>query len=273
MRRWLTLVVMWMVSVCAFAQVGQRITTRSEKLADFPLKVTKVVLSGNPFQDIALKEAVRNAWTLSPYEFCTAEEFQRLKGSDRYYFMLRTENERQRGISFLTLVKGGADKVEDMLEVFTMPVGAAGATQGSEEMFLTALVSVMQEHAERALSSSIVSLGSVSGGIARLSKMKLYFSEKDLCPQIGDSFKATRFGRDMYIVDEYGAEDIILSGAYDTAVSYVIAPVSPQKGDWCYKMLLDARTHELLYYTKHRITASRGAGFLKSDIRKLAGHR
>ncbi len=280
MKRFLTLITFLALSLAICAQskpnsklAGQQISTRSEKLSDFPLKVTKVVLAGNDFQNIALKEAVRNAWALSPYEFCSEAEFQQLKTSDNYYFLLRTEGTRYPGISCLTLVKGGEKDLRNMLEVFTMPVGAAGASSGSEEVFLTALMSVMQEHVEKALKAVGVRLGAVSGGTARLSRMKLYFNAEDLSPQIDDAFKAGRFGKDMYIIDASGAEDILMSGAYETAVSYVIAPRDPVKGGVCFKLLFDARTFELLYLEKHRLSSSRGAGFLKSDIRKLARHR
>lgn len=259
--------------VSAAPPVGQKISTRGEKLSDFHSKVTKVVLSGNAFQDVALKEAVRNAWTITSYEFCTPEEFETLKTRDDFYFMLRTSNSRGPGLSFLTLVKGGAKELRNMLEVFSMPVGAADATSGSEEVFLTALMGMMQENVEKGLERAGVKLKSVPGGFGKLSKMKLFFNSETLSPQIDESFKAEGFGKDMYIVDRYGAEDILMGGSYDTAVSYVIAPESPVKGAVCYKMLIDARTHELLWMGKHRIRSGRGAGFLKSDIRKFTSHR
>ena len=99
MRRILAIMAAALLLVSAGPPVGQRISTRSEKLSDFRLKVTKVVLTGNAFQDVALKEAVRNAWTITPYEFCSPEEFETLKTSGDYYFMLRTTDPSKPGIS------------------------------------------------------------------------------------------------------------------------------------------------------------------------------
>lgn len=274
MRRILAIMAAALLLVSAGPPVGQRISTRSEKLSDFRLKVTKVVLTGNAFQDVALKEAVRNAWTITPYEFCSPEEFETLKTSGDYYFMLRTTDPSKPGISFLTVVKGGAKDVHNMLEVFSMPVGSEGARGGSEEFFLTALMGMMQENVEKGLDRAGVKLKSIAGGSGRLSKMKLYINSEDLAPQVDETFKAEGLGKDMYIIDPYGAEDIIMSGAYDTAVSYVIAPEPPSKGSVCYKMLIDARTHELLWLGKHTVRpGKKDAGFLKSDLRKFSSHR
>ena len=71
------------------AAAGQaKITTMKFRLADFTDKVTKVVLSGNEMMDSALKLDVADHWTASPFEFCTAAEFEKLKKSDKYYFLL-----------------------------------------------------------------------------------------------------------------------------------------------------------------------------------------
>ncbi|MBR1873145.1 MAG: hypothetical protein IJ795_08065 [Bacteroidales bacterium] len=267
MRRFLiTLLASVLVCAPAFAQVGVKISTRSEKLSDFRIKTTMVVLGGNDFQDIALKEAVRNSWTINPYEFCSYERYLEIHGDSNYYFMMRVTDKKKKGISFLTLVKGGEGSPENKLTVFTMPVGASGATDGSEEVFLTALMGMMQENVEKGLQSSMVTLGSVKGGKERLRGMKIYFNDEDLVTD-------AHMGKDMFKVGREEAEDIMMSGAYNTAVSYVIAPLEPANNSLCYKMLIDVRTSELLYFEKHRIGKDNGAGFLKKDIKKLSRRR
>lgn len=92
--------------------LGQaQITTRREKLKDFTSKTTKVVLTGDEFLDEALKESVASTWTVSPYEFCTNEEFQGIKTNDNFYFLMVVKGQFRResepGIDLLTLVKGG----------------------------------------------------------------------------------------------------------------------------------------------------------------------
>ena len=69
-----------MMSVNAFSQA--QITTRKEKLSDFATRTMKVVLPGTNFIDPILQEALNNTWSLSPFEFCSVDEFNSLKNNE-----------------------------------------------------------------------------------------------------------------------------------------------------------------------------------------------
>ena len=70
-NRLLSILAALTITTSAFAQA--QITTKKEKVSDFTLKTMKVVLSGNEFIDQAVREAINNTWSLSPFEFCTHE--------------------------------------------------------------------------------------------------------------------------------------------------------------------------------------------------------
>ena len=104
-----------------------QIYTRKEKLKDMTAKTVKVVMTGDEIFDEALKQSVTTSWTLSPYEFCTNEEFQKIKTDSKFYFLIVVKGQQRKeaepGIDLLTFVKGGegADKsIEDMLEVVSL---------------------------------------------------------------------------------------------------------------------------------------------------------
>jgi hypothetical protein len=71
------------------------------------------------------------------------------------------------------------------------------------------------------------------------------------------------------VTDEDDADSYMLDEVSGTLVSYVVAPSEPVKGSFCYKMLIDAQTHELYYYRKHKISPKAGAGFLPEDIERI----
>ena len=130
MKKFLVLIISAMLPLMASAQA--QINTKKVKIADFTQKVTKVVLPGNAFYDGAFQEVISSRWRVSPYEFCDLSEFEKLKNSDQYYFMMMTQGqfrkETEPGIQFITLVKGGSDAAEgidSMLEVVTVPFAAA----------------------------------------------------------------------------------------------------------------------------------------------------
>ena len=104
MRKIIIILSLLCVSVAAFAQA--QITTKKEKLSDFTMKTTKIVLTGNEFLDQSIREAARNSWTISPYEVCSAEEFNSLMKDPKYYFLVVVQmggKTSLSGISYFTM--------------------------------------------------------------------------------------------------------------------------------------------------------------------------
>lgn len=260
-----------------------QITTKKVKLEDFTQKITKIVLNGNPFYDTSLKEEIAARWRISPYEFCTLEEFDKLKGNDRYYFLMLIQGQFRKetapGLQFLSLVKGGqgADKgIDEMLEVVSLPFASAEYPTGRELIFLPALLDIIQNYTLQAMENDFNAYGGLSNTVQKLSKssgMTIVFSEDDLNSMVSKAVTDQLFDRTMILTDEDDADSYMLDNVSGTLVSYVVVPTEPMKGSYCYKMLIDAQTHELYYYRKHKISAKAGAGFLPEDIEKITKAR
>ena len=110
------LIILTAILLPLMASAQAQITTKKIKISDFPEKTTKVVLTGNALFDAVLKEEIAARWRIAPYEFCTLNEFNELKGKDNYYFLISTKGqfkkESEPGLQFLTLVKGGTEAEE-----------------------------------------------------------------------------------------------------------------------------------------------------------------
>lgn len=282
MKRILLLMIMTAMPLIMSAQA--QIVTKDAKIEDFQEKTTKIVLTGNEFFDSALSEEIRTRWNISPYEFCTLEDFNSLKGSSDYYFLMcvksRFKKEPEPGIQMLTLIKGGekADKgLGKMLELVSIPLCSAKYPSGREMIFLPALIDIMQEQVIHVLSSSISaysSLSEASGNIFDARDMSIVFSEDDLSDEVSEEMLSQYFHDGVFLSDESGADDIMLDNMENTLVSYTVAPFEPTAGSsFCYKMLIDAGTHELYYFKKHRITKKAGAGFLPEDLMRITAGR
>ena len=260
------------MTASAFAQA--QIDTKKVKISDFTQKVTKVVLTGSALYDGVLQDEVAARWRISPYEYCTIDEFNSLKGSDKYYFLITTKGqfkkEAEPSLQFLTLVKGGSNAskgIDEMLEIVSMPISSADAPSGRELVFLPVFLTIIQEYTLDSMDrdySAYLGLSNYTSNISKASEKNIVFSENDIAPNVemGDcaSFNVT---------DEDSADEMIMNNAQNTLVSYVVAPAEPVNGSFCYKMLIDAQTYELYYYRKHRISAKSGAGFLPYDIRSI----
>ena len=274
MKRFFTLLLTCAVCLSAFGQA--QIKTRKEKISDFGSKTVKVVLTGNPFMDETFREATKNAWHMSPFETCTAEEFDRLKTSDNYYFLMLLDMKGKKedddaGLTFISLLKGGASVkgVEDMLEVVRLPLCAAGEPSGREAALLPALLENIQSFAALAMTSDLKGFGSVLSGLKQMpAGAVIWLADDELSPQADKAYPDKSSDSRIRIADAGEADAVMLAG--ETAVvGFSVAPSAPVKGSACYKYLIDARTHEIYYFKKHKIGAGTGAGFLKSDLQAI----
>ncbi len=262
-----------------FAGAQAQINTKKVKVGDFTEKVTKVVLNGNPLYDTILKEEITARWRISPYEFCTLEEFESLKANDQYYFLITATGQFRKetapGLQFLTLAKGGggAEKgIDGMLEVIAVPFASAEFPSGREFIFLPALLDIIQDHTLASMEKDINAyggLGNYSANILKSSDMHIVFSENDLYHTVNEHVISTKFDEKMSVVDEDEADRYMTDNTAGTLVSYVVVPSEPVPGSYCYKMLIDAQTHKLYYFRRHRISRKAGAGFLPEDINKI----
>lgn len=281
MKRIIILIISMILPLTAGAQA--QINTKKMKINDFTQKITKVVLNGNAFYDTAIKDEIAARWRISPYEFCTLEEFETIKKDDNYYFLMSTfgqfRKETAPGLQFLTLVKGGkgAEKgIDGMLEIVSLPFASAEYPSGREFVFLPAFLDIIQDHTLQSMERDLNGyggLGNYSVNITKSSDMDIVFAEEDLSDLITESIRLSIADKGITVTDEDEADSFILDNAPGTLVSYVAVPSEPVVGSYCYKMLIDSETHTLYYFKKHRITKKAGAGFLPEDLERITAHR
>lgn len=275
------MIVSVLLSLICSAQA--QINTKKVKISDFTEKVTKIVLNGNPFYDGAFQEEVSSRWRISPYEFCTLEEFERLKTDDNYYFMLLTDGkfkkEVEPGIRFLSLVKGGSDAkegIDKMIEIVTIPFAASDMPTGRELVFLPAILDIIQDYTLESMEKDIYTIGGISSYTSNISKTgnkNIVFAEEDLSDAITESVRNSLFDSKIYVTDADNADTFMEENSPETLVSFTVAPTEPEPGSFCYKMLIGADDHKIYYFRKHRTTKKLGTGFLLEDVKRITAPR
>ena len=256
------------------ASAQAQIETKKVKISDFTQKITKVVLHGNEFYDAILKEEIALRWRMSPYEFCAQEEFEALKTNSQYYFLITTlgqfKKETAPGIQFLSLVKGGkgAKKgVGEMLEVASLPYASVEYPSGRELVFLPALLDIIQNHTVKSMDSDFdgyVGMSRNTKNMQQAQQMKIVFFEDEINKEVDRVMRAS--DERFVMADEDEADQYLIDNAPNTLVSYMVAPTEPVNGSYCYKLLINAETHELYFYRRHKITEKYGVGFLIEDF-------
>jgi len=272
MKRLLIILTGILIPMLASAQA--QIETKKVKISDFTQKITKVVLHGNEFYDAILKEEIALRWRISPYEFCTLEEFEELKTNSQYYFLITTlgqfKKETAPGIQFLSLVKGGkgAKKgVGEMLEVASLPYASVEYPSGRELVFLPALLDIIQNHTIKSMDSDFdgyIGMSRNTKNMQQAQQMKIVFFEDEINKEVDRVMRAS--DERFVMADEDEADQYLIDNAPNTLVSYMVAPTEPVNGSYCYKLLINAETHELYFFRRHKITEKYGVGFLPEDF-------
>ena len=277
MKRLTTFFLLLCVSASLFAQ--GKVTTRKHLFADFTDKITKVVMSGNDVLDGALRQEVVDLWTVSPFEFCPMSEYESLKKSDKYYFLLVTagqaKGEEEPMVRFLTLEKGGAEKGDNVAlrtEVISLPLCPVENGFGRELVFLPALVKGVQDFATEAMASEKVAYSGMSWFNGRFDRKgaikRIYLAKEDVSASVGEKDLAKYLDEDILLVDEDDADKVYTDKTYNTLVSYTVSA-----GAWSYKMLIEADTDTIYYLRKHKVNAKNAAGFLTDDLKRISKKR
>ena len=277
MKRLIILTALLFASVTLLAQ--GKVTTRKHLFADFTDKITKVVMSGNEVMDGALRQEVVDVWTLSPFEFCSMTEYESLKKSDTYYFLLvtagRAKGEEEPMVRFLTLEKGGADKGDNIAlrtEVISLPLCPVEGGSGRELVFLPALVKGIQEFTAEAMESEKVAYSGMAwfnGNFDRKGDTKrIYLAKEDISGAVTQKDLDKYLDEDIILCDEDDADDVYTGKTYNTLVSYTVSA-----GTWSYKMLLEADTDTVYYVRKHKVNAKNAPGFLAEDLKRISRKR
>ena len=166
MKKLLIILAAALMPIIAGAQA--QITTKKVKIGDFTQKITKVVLTGNDFYDLSLQDEVKARWRVSPYEFCTWEEFMNDRNSSDYYFLITTSSqfkkESEPGLDLLTLLKGGTGAtINSMMEVMFMPLASSEDPSGREYVFLPVLLDIIQAHTLKSMEKDLHGYVGLSG--------------------------------------------------------------------------------------------------------------
>ena len=257
-----------------------QINTKKMKIEDFTEKTTKVVLTGNLFFDQVFKDEVQNRWRISPFEFCSLSEFEKIKTDDGYYFLMAVKGqfkkESEPGLVMLSVMKGGEEAskgLNRMLDVVTVPIMSADNPTGREFVLLPALLDILQDHILLSMERDVAAYSGLSNYTMNLSSsenMDIVFAEEDLSDAITENVRKVYFKNGISVTDADTADEIMMNQTPETLVSFTVYPTDGKKGSYCYKMLIDAATHELYYYRKHRITSKFGPGFLLEDLNRIA---
>lgn len=276
MRRKLVLVVSTFIMVFVSLQdaaAQAKLMTKKFKLSDFTTKTTKVVMSGG--EDILQKtfeEEVRKRWRISPFEFCTVDEFEELRSDPDYYFLMCAPEDGS--MLVLSLFHGGAksdpDPTNEAFPIVDLPIESLDSPSGRGIAFMPAAIDIVQDFVQRSMMSESVTYKGLKTYNGALSKIhgKTVLICRDYVSE-SDRERLSQYSPGVKLVSEEEADMAMLFGRQNTIVTFIIGPDSPSFGDKVYKMAVDANTHELYMFVKTRVMRKGNAVFSTRELRSL----
>mgnify|MGYP001055629877 FL=1 len=230
--------------------------------------------------DLIFKNAVEESWNISPFEFCSYDEFDRIKTDTNYYFLMRLDkmhrSESDPAMEFICFLKGNekaADNISAMPELIALPLFPADDNSDRIYTYLPAYMNIIQNYLQKIVDGRIYpsKRGVIqTGTFDKNRNTKVLFRKGDLAyePAMQEFERMFRGRADQVSQDEI--DKALETGAPNTLVSLVVAPSEIYGKAFCYKMIISADTYELLYWKRHKLNRRKGPGFLKSDLRRIS---
>lgn len=260
---------------------GQEIFGKAKNnYRNFSGKTTMVVLNTTDFTDLSIMDAVKTGWKISPYEFCTYSDFEKMKGDTSLYFLLRVEGKfRKEGeakIEYLTLVKGGPQSskgISKMFEIMTLPLQAVDDESGKAFIFIASYIDIIQNHilnVSAEILKAYVRNSFYNDRIDNAVDKKIIFDKEELAVNISPEELSKLFNNKAVAGDGSIVEKAVLEGTPGTLVGLTVSPVGDAIGSFSYKLIIDVQSHELLFFRRHRISSKLPKGFLMEDIKRIS---
>jgi hypothetical protein len=267
----------------AIAMNGQAPFPSKEEIKQFNESKTCVVLEEDQMStyNTYIKEAVKEFWTITPYEFIEAKEFtiRRLKSEYSFIVLTQTNFEKDKSgalYNFINLLQGkSGSKLGEMPEICAVPLSFASEDDLEYGYKLGAILSFMQKHA-----SMISDDPSLTGRkylkyynryIPEVANKSILVKQEDLSPDISTIEKIRSiYTNKIAIATEEDIMKAIADKTPNTLILHKVGPAGDEHSGYCFKMLIGTDDSNMYYYHQHLIDKSNPDGFLPADLKRLS---
>jgi len=263
---------------------GQAPFPDSNELRQFRSSTTCVVLEDDTFSafNAYIREAMKEYWKITPYEFISGTEFNVRRINPSYSFIVLTETNFEKDKSnsvynFINLIQGkDVDKIGENPEICAIPLSFAGEDDLEYGYKLGAILSFMQKHASLIMEDPSKTgrkyLRFYNENVPEILKKTILVKEEDLAPDINsiEKIKAIYSGK-VEIVPEEEIVKAIETKRPATVILHKVSPVGEfRNSGYCFKMLIGTDDSNMYYYNEHLIDRRNPDGFLPADLKRLA---
>jgi hypothetical protein len=273
-------VVLMILSCCLLS--GQAPFPTGNEIKQFVVSKTCAVLEeGNTVYNAYIKQAMKEYWKLTPYEFITTSDFGTRRSDPSFSFIILTEtnyeNDKSRSVyNFINLLQGkDIEELGKMPEICAVPLSCAGEDDMEYGYKLGAILSFMQRHAQMISEDPSLTgrkyLKYYNKNIPEVKTRQILVKQEDLAPAVStiEMIKAI-YMYNIKIVPEEVIVKAIQEKSPNTLVLHKVGPAGDRNSGYCFKMLIGTDDSDMYYYNQHTIDKSNPNGLLPADLKRLA---
>jgi len=272
----------FVISLMIFsAGIAQFVPTPEDVERFFDTK-TMVVLDANILNtfDQEIKEAMKNEWTITEYEFLPFEDFQNSIQNPNYSFLyianvVFEKDKTNTTYRFLNLSMGGKGyELNHMADLVAVPVGYKNVEEDSYNYKLGILVRFIQNHIQLIREKPEIISANVfkhyNDNTKNIQGKTLYLIESELAKGLQSPSKVKAIYPYKF---EFVTSEEIRQAIKDRDESVVflhkVGPEGTRMKARCYKVLIGAADANFYYFNFHNISDKKPDGLLESDFKKL----
>lgn len=244
---------------------------------------TLVVLQDDPFSEYnyKIKEAVKQKWTVTKYEFISNEEFEKQRFDSKYSFLVTSvvtfnKDKTKAKYNFLSLLLGGqANEIGDMTDLCSIPLSYVNVDEESYVYKLTALVQFIQNHIKlvtknpKIISENVLKFYNKNSSETK--SKTIYLLRSELANDINSLVKIKKlYPGKVKLVETEEIENAIKNENNDVIFLHKVGPENTKNKARCFKILIGANNAKFYYFDFHMVKSKQDDCFLKSDFKKLA---
>jgi hypothetical protein len=262
---------------------GQAPFPNKEEIKQFTESKTCIVLEEDQMStfNTYIKEAIKEFWTITPYEFIEVKDFnvRRLNPAFSFIVLTQTNFERDKSgalYNFINLLQGkSGSKLGEMPEICAVPLSFASEDDLEYGYKLGAILLFMQKHAAMISDDPTLTgrkyLKYYNKNIPEVANKTILVKQEDLSPDISTIEKIkTLYHNKIEIVPEEDIMKAIADKTPATLILHKVGPVGDEHSGYCFKMLIGTDDSDMYYYHQHLVDKSNPNGLLPADLKRLS---
>jgi hypothetical protein len=272
--------------ICAFyfPVFGQDAVATPEQVDQFLKSKTYVVKDENIFGSYnkAIEKAMKDYWTITPYEIIDLVKYKQLKGSYRNSFIIRTkvnfpDDKSQTSYTFLSCILGSSksSSMEGMPDLISFPLSYYNVDYDKYHYKLGAIIKFMQNHIQLIKENPKVNgknvLAYYNKNISDLKGKTLYVIKDELDADVNTLDKIAKvYSGKVVLADAETIEKVIHDKDANAVFLHKVGPSKDDAKLRIYKLIMGAADGKLYYFDYHKYKAGKQEdAFLMSDFKKL----